>query len=82
MPHTGQISWRPKPGVERLELYWRDHPGDRWRHYSQSIHKQPDLNLPGASKGWTTMQALKNLGWEFVSHEDVEGDEMHDSANV
>lgn len=62
-----KIQWRrSKEGG--LELFVEEE--GKWKHYSQSKIKQPDLNLPGASRGFTTMQAALKAGYQYL---DVEG---------
>lgn len=63
-----EMAWRAFDGSDNhaKELYFRSSPVEHWQHYTKSPHNQPDLTLPGASKGFTTMQKLLKLGYKFV----------------
>ncbi len=63
---AGQMCWLAKFGEGRLILHLREESYRPWMPYTASPHKVPDLQIPGASKGWTTYQSLKQLGWTLV----------------
>lgn len=65
---TKQMRWMPAPGHDRLILHLRETVGGVWKPYTAfSQYKTPDLPIPGASKGWTTYQRLRSMGWELVA---------------
>lgn len=61
-----KIQWRRKE--KGLELYVEE--DGKWKHYSASRIKQPDLGEIGASRGFTTMQAALKAGYQYL---DVNG---------
>lgn len=63
-----KIQWRRKGEQGGLELFVEE--DGVWNHYSTSKIKQPDLTLPGASRGFTTMQAALKAGYQYL---DVDG---------
>lgn len=76
-----QMQWRRTRSDGGLDLYVND--GKGFKHYTQSVMRQPDRILSGkygkSSYGFTTMQACLKAGYEYldVSEEDKKkGDEL------
>jgi hypothetical protein len=67
----GQICWLPTEGSDRKILYWRSSPRSKWQPYHTHPLRQPDLEIPGASKGFTTAQRLMKMNYQYVSCENV-----------
>lgn len=64
----GQMCWLAGLGEGRKILHLRESPQHPWKPYTAfPQYRVPDLTEPGASKGWTTMQKMKNAGWEMVA---------------
>lgn len=51
-----------------LELYVEE--DGKWKHYSQSVLKKPELPEKTASRGFPTMQACLKAGYQYL---DMEG---------
>ncbi|MBW4469249.1 MAG: hypothetical protein KME45_03190 [Stenomitos rutilans HA7619-LM2] len=65
-----QMQWRsPTPDQPKL-LYLNI--GDGWKPYTQFPQYQvPDYRIPGASKGFATMQALLKRGFALLPSGEV-----------
>lgn len=64
---NGQMCWLAGLGGGNKILHLREHANRPWQPYSAFPHYQvPDLTIPGASKGWTTYQRLRQVGWTLV----------------
>ena len=57
------MQWR-RSKAGGLELYLEE--DGKWKHYSQSVIKQPDIQMKGASRGFTTMQAGLKAGYQYL----------------
>lgn len=62
----GQMCWLAGLGGGNKVLHLREHPNRPWLPYTASHYQVPDLTVPGASKGWTTYQQLRQAGWTLV----------------
>lgn len=62
----GQMCWLAGFGSATKILHVRDAAHQPWKPYTSSVHRVPDLQIPGASKGWTTYQKLFRAGWTLV----------------
>ncbi|NDJ18495.1 hypothetical protein [Myxacorys almedinensis] len=62
----GQMCWLASFGDVNKILHLRDAPHQPWKPYTSSVHRVPDLQIKGASKGWTTYQKLYKAGWTLV----------------
>jgi hypothetical protein len=64
---TGQMCWLAKFGEGQLILHLRENAHQGWRPYTAFPHlRVPDLQIPNASKGWTTFQHLRQAGWILI----------------
>ena len=65
---AGQMSWlAPFGGDEQKILHLRESANHPWRPYTSfPQYKVPDLQIPGASKGWTTYQKMMKVGWALI----------------
>lgn len=63
---SGQMCWLAGLGGGNKVLHLREHPNRPWMPYTASHHRVADLTVPGASKGWTTYQQLRQAGWTLV----------------
>ena len=67
-----KMAWLEVPEEERKILYLKADSG-AWLPYTAfPLLKRPDCTLPGASKGYSTMQALLRQGWTIESTERVQ----------
>lgn len=65
---TGQMCWLAGFGSGNKILHLREHPLKPWMPYTAfPQYRVPDLQVPGASKGWTTYQNLRQAGWTLVA---------------
>jgi hypothetical protein len=62
----GQMAWLDTAGSDFKLLHLRENESGPWLPYTTSRLREPDLQIKGASKGWTTYQKLRKLGWELV----------------
>jgi len=60
------MCWRKVEGKDFKELFIGDGNGG-WIYYAAHPLAAPDLKLPGASKGYRTMQKLLQMGYKLVS---------------
>jgi hypothetical protein len=69
----GQMSWLSASGTDGEKiLHLRMKPYEPWRPYTEfRQYAVPDLNEPGASKGWTTYQKLIQAGWQLIPSSQV-----------
>lgn len=58
------MQWRRTRSDGGLDLYVEE--AGTWKHYTQSILRQPDLRMKGASEGYTTMQACLKAGYKYL----------------
>lgn len=63
---NGQMCWLAGLGGGNKILHLREAPHQPWKPYTASRHRVPDLQIPGASKGWTTYQKLFKAGWTLI----------------
>jgi len=64
---NGQMCWLAGLGGGNKILHLREHANRPWQPYSAFPHyRVPDLTVPGATKGWTTYQQLRQLGWTLI----------------
>lgn len=62
---AGQMCWM---GEGSKILHLRESVTAPWRPYTAfAQHRKPDLQIQGASKGYTTMQFLLKAGWSYAS---------------
>ncbi len=64
-----QMCWRfvNNDRTKNRILHLRLNSNDSFRPYTAFKHlAQPDLDIPKASKGWTTYQFLRKAGWELI----------------
>lgn len=63
-----QMAWlEAHEGADRKILHLRNDNG-QWKPYTAfPTLCKPDITLPGASKGYPTMQHLLKSGWTLVS---------------
>ena len=66
MKHQGKVKWQVKNGC--LELFVDDGAG--YRFHSASKHFRPDSNEVGFSRGFNTLQACLEAGYDMI---DVKG---------
>ena len=67
-----KMAWLEVEGEERKILHIKSDSG-AWLPYTAfPLLKRPDCTLPGASKGYTTMQALLRQGWTLEPTEMVQ----------
>lgn len=65
---AGQMCWLAGLGGETKILHLREQPFQPWKPYTAfSKYRVPDLQIPGASKGWTTFQKLRSAGWTLIA---------------
>lgn len=71
---SGQMCWLAALGSsEQKILHLRENPLKPWQPYTAfPQYKVPDLDIPGASKGWTTYQKMMKAGWQLVSSAEAE----------
>lgn len=67
----GQMQWQQETAAQNKILYLRESESEHWKPYTASVHRQPDLQMRGASKGWTTFQYLRDRGWQLISSEEA-----------
>jgi hypothetical protein len=66
-----QMAWLEVREGDQKILHLRADTG-RWvPYYSCPQYCRPDVRLPGASKGYPTMQALLKAGWTLVGSEEA-----------
>lgn len=63
------MAWLEVQGGDRKILHLRADTGGWVPYYKFPEYCRPDITLPGASKGYVTMQALLKAGWTLVSSE-------------
>ena len=63
---NGQMCWLAGLGGGNNVLHLREHVSRPWLPYTASPYRVADLTIPGASKGWTTYQQLRQAGWTLV----------------
>lgn len=64
----GQMTWLDSSGHQFKILYLRASEAHPWQPYTAFPHlRQPDLQIKGASKGYTTMQYLLKRNWQLVA---------------
>lgn len=64
---TGQMCWLEGLGGGSKILHLREQPHKPWVPYQAfPQYRVADLQVPGASKGWTTYQKLRQAGWTLV----------------
>lgn len=69
---AGQMCWLAGLGGGNKILYLREHPSKPWAPYTSfPQYRVPDLQLKGASKGWTTYQKLREAGWALIPTADA-----------
>lgn len=62
-----EMQWRSLSGTDKDEkiLFINDSKFG-WVPYYKSSLKVPDYNIPGGSKGYSTMQRLLKLGYTII----------------
>ncbi|MCU0549017.1 MAG: hypothetical protein MUC48_06685 [Leptolyngbya sp. Prado105] len=69
---AGQMCWLAGLGGDTKILHLREQPHKKWAPYTSfSQYRVPDLQIRGASRGWTTYQALRAAGWTLVPTADA-----------
>jgi hypothetical protein len=64
---AGQMCWLAGLGGGNKILHLRENPGRPWTPYTAfPQYRVPDLQIKGASKGWTTYQRLHRAGWALI----------------
>ena len=64
-----EMAWLEVQGGDQKILHLRADTGVWVPYYRCPEYCRPDITLPGASKGYVTMQALLKAGWTLVSSE-------------
>lgn len=69
---AGQMCWLAGLGGDTKILHLREQPLQTWKPYTAfPQYRVPDLQIRGASKGWTTYQKLRNAGWTLIATVDA-----------
>jgi hypothetical protein len=64
---AGQMCWLPGSSGDTKTLHLREQGHQGWRPYTTfAQYCVPDLQIRGATKGWTTFQKLRSAGWTLV----------------
>ncbi len=65
---AGQMCWLAGLGGDAKILHLREQAHQPWKPYTSfPKYRVPDLQIPGASKGWTTFQKLRDAGWTLIA---------------
>ncbi|MER3434481.1 MAG: hypothetical protein C4288_13910 [Leptolyngbya sp. ERB_1_1] len=65
---AGQMCWLARLGEGAKILHLREQPHQPWTPYTAfPQYRVPDLQIRGASKGWTTYQKMRNAGWTLIA---------------
>lgn len=73
MKHQGKVKWHVKDGS--LELFVDD--GEGYKFHSSSIHFRPDSLEKGFSRGFNTLQACLEAGYDMY---DVKGNPIPEES--
>jgi hypothetical protein len=69
---AGQMCWLAGLGGGTPKLHLREQAHQNWTPYTAFPHYcVPDLQIRGASKGWTTFQKLRSAGWTLIATADA-----------
>jgi len=65
---AGQMCWLAGLGGGTKTLHLREQLHQPWTPYTAfPQYRVPDLQIRGASKGWTTYQKLRDAGWTLIA---------------
>lgn len=65
---AGQMCWIAGLGEGTKVLHLRESPQHPWKPYTAfPQYRVPDLQVRGASRGWTTFQRMHQAGWTMVA---------------
>lgn len=69
---AGQMCWLDAFEHANKILHLRESAGQPWKPYTAfGQYRVPDLQIKGASKGWTTYQKMRKAGWTLVATADA-----------
>jgi hypothetical protein len=69
---AGQMCWLAGLGGGTKILHLREQSHQKWTPYTSfPQYRVPDLQIRGASKGWTTYQKLRAAGWTLIATADA-----------
>jgi hypothetical protein len=67
-----QMAWLETHSTATNKVLHLKADDGNWHPYSAFSHlRKPDSTLPGASKGYATMQHLLKAGWQLVPSEEA-----------
>ncbi len=65
---AGQMCWLESFGHTHKILHLRESAQQPWKPYTAfAQYRVPDLQIKGASKGWTTYQKMRKAGWTLIA---------------
>jgi hypothetical protein len=67
-----KMAWLDAAGEDRKILHIKSDSGVWLPYTAFPLLKRPDNTMPGASKGYATMQALLRQGWTLEQSERVQ----------